>query len=158
MSGEIFLQHEWKWMLSRKSQREMSFVKVVYQYNDVVLWQEPALLMEFFERRTSILNKSFLKLRSIVEFYHIQLMISISDGLLIAINEKTAVNKRFLPSKPVNFTTRCRYKSNDENIIFANYLWMFSELYCVIERHARVSTMTRECQKSTSAYDKHNYM
>ena len=75
-------------MLSRKSQREMSVVKVVYQYNDVVLWQEPAQLMEFFERRASILNRSFLKLRSIVEFYYIQLMISICDRLLIAMNEK----------------------------------------------------------------------
>ena len=31
-----------------KSQRELSRVKVVYQYNDVLLWQEPVLLIEFF--------------------------------------------------------------------------------------------------------------
>ena len=47
-----------------KSQRELSRVKVVYQYNDVLLWHEPAL----------ILNKSF--------------MIAIYDRLFLAINEK----------------------------------------------------------------------
>ena len=54
----------------RKSQRELLRVNVVYQYSDVVLIHELALLMDFFERHASISNKFFLKLRSIVEFYH----------------------------------------------------------------------------------------
>ena len=42
-----------------KSQRELSRVKVVYQYNDVLLMHEPALLMDIFERQASLETNPF---------------------------------------------------------------------------------------------------
>ena len=42
-----------------KSQRKLSRVKVVYQYNDVLLMHEPALLMDIFERQASFETNPF---------------------------------------------------------------------------------------------------
>ena len=39
--------------------REMSFVKVVYKYTDVVLIHEPPLLIYFFKRQASFETKPF---------------------------------------------------------------------------------------------------
>ena len=101
-----------------KSQRELSRVKVVYQYNDVLLWQEPA----------SILNKS--------------LMIAICERLFLAINEKPIsinikplwITNTFLPNQMILLPG---VDTNQMKIILSSQ-GMLPELYWVIQRHARV--------------------